>query len=361
MPANPSLPPFDALRARVEMRMSEVLADTADAVAPAGVAGTEVIEVLEASSKGGKRLRALLTMASFGANGGADDDRAAVSVAAALEWFQTAALIHDDVLDGSDTRRGEPAAHRRFATLHAHLGEDAAGELGRAAGVLAGDIALMTAHRALDSALVVLPDPGRTASLFASMEELVTAGQYLDMRIAAAPLESVGEQRADILATMRCKTASYSAEHPLALGAALAGAEASRIDAMRSIGVPLGIAFQLRDDVLGLVGSPAVTGKPAGDDVREGKRTLLVWHAWTHGTQSHRTAIAGALGRRDATPGEIGRAVDAIVDAGGLDAAEWEIAALTGPALAALEGLGLQDPGVTALRDLCTRLVTRSS
>ncbi len=110
------------------------------------------------------------------------------------------------------------------------------------------------------------------------MASLCTAGQYLDIRLAAQPLSALatGRHAADIVATMRAKTASYTAEGPLALGAALAGAQRQTVDAWAAVGVPLGIAFQLRDDVLGAVGSPESTGKPAGDDVREGKRTLIL-------------------------------------------------------------------------------------
>ncbi|MDN4472700.1 polyprenyl synthetase family protein [Demequina zhanjiangensis] len=349
------------MRARIDARILTTLDETAQAISPAGIAGTEMVEVLRASARGGKRLRALLTVGSHAANGGRYEDEA-VTVAAALEWFQTAALIHDDVLDGSDLRRGEPAAHRRFESLYSDVGaEHSAEELGRAAGILAGDVALMISHRALDSAIADLPARREVASLFASMAELVTAGQYLDMRIASAPLSALEGQRDDIMATMRSKTASYSAEGPLALGAAVAGADSSRIESMRHIGVPLGVAFQLRDDVLGLVGSPETTGKPAGDDIREGKRTILLWHAWTHGSHAHRAAIGAALGDRQAPQSQIDAAVEAVIDAGGVDAAEEEIALLVEPALVELDTLDLAPEGAAVLRDLAVRLTSRSA
>ncbi len=360
MPAPIDLSPT-AVKDRVDARIRETLDATALALAPAGGAGAEIIDVLGESAHGGKRLRALLTVASHAAHGGAAD-AAAVSVAAALEWFQTAALIHDDVLDESDTRRGRPAAHRRFEAMLGDVAEaGTAPQLGRSAGVLAGDVALMTSHRALDGALVALADPGPVAELFASMAELVTAGQYLDMRLASTPLSDLGGQRESIMATMRCKTASYSAEAPLALGAAVAGADATRVDAMKQVGVPLGVAFQLRDDVLGLIGAPEVTGKPAGDDVREGKRTLLLWHAWTSSSDAQRRAIEAALGHRDADQAEVDDAVTAIVEAGGVAEAEREIESLVGPALAQLDSLELESVGAAVLRDLAQRLTARAS
>lgn len=349
------------MRARIDARILSTLDETAEALAPTRVAGEEMIDVLRGSARGGKRLRALLTVGSHAAHRG-EHEEAAVGVAAALEWFQTAALIHDDVLDGSDMRRGEPAAHRRFEAMYGEIeGEQSAEELGRAAGILAGDVALMVSHRALDASLTHLPSRAEVATLFASMAELVTAGQYLDMRIASAPLSALDGQRDDIMATMRSKTASYSAEGPLALGAAVAGADPACVEAMRRVGIPLGIAFQLRDDVLGLVGSPETTGKPAGDDIREGKRTILLWHAWTHGSAAQRQAISIALGDRHAPQARIDDAVGAIADAGGVTAAEREIALLVEPALGELDSMDLESAAACELRDLAVRLTARSA
>ncbi|PKQ25771.1 MAG: polyprenyl synthetase [Actinobacteria bacterium HGW-Actinobacteria-4] len=355
--------PHDAWKPLVAARIDSTLDATARAIAPVGEAGDDLLDAIRTGSVGGKLLRAMLLLASHEAHGGSNLEPA-IGVAAALELFQTAALIHDDVLDDSDTRRGKPASHRAIAHLHESRGWDgSAQDFGKAGGVLAGDIALMASYRALHEALADVGEAERalTAPLFLDMTDLVTAGQYLDMRIAAQPLAGLERQEDDIRATMRSKTASYSAEFPLALGAALAGANRSAITAIRAVGVPLGIAFQLRDDVLGLVGRPDVTGKPAGDDIREGKRTLVALYAWRAANPAQRDTLAVALGNRRATAAQVAAAVHVMSDTGALDAAEAEIADLAAGALDALHGLNLHQPGASIVAQTFTAATTRSA
>ncbi len=128
---------------------------------------------------------------------------------------------------------------------------------------------------------------------------------------------------------------------------------------MQSAGRDLGIAFQLRDDILGLVGTPETTGKPAGDDIREGKRTALVWHAWRHGGDATRTALASTMGRRDATDAEVAAAVDAVVATGALDATESHIRTLAAAARGSLAARDLDPQGAQILDELITTLVDR--
>ncbi|GMA33951.1 geranylgeranyl pyrophosphate synthase [Demequina litorisediminis] len=320
----------------------------------------EVLTPAMRYAAGGKRLRALLLLASHAAHGGTAAT-AAVPLAAALELFQTAALLHDDVLDGSDTRRGGPAAHREVEALHRTMGwHGDSAAFGAAGAILAGDLTLMACQRAVNRACAAAPRQAVVvADMFSDMADLVTAGQYADMRAAAQPLAALRHQEAQIRAVMRAKTASYSAEFPLALGAAVAGASDDAMSAMRSIGRDLGVAFQLRDDVLGLVGRPEVTGKPAGDDVREGKRTLLAWYAWSHGDGSTREAVALAFGDRDADDEAVASAVEAMVDAGAVEHAEQEIAHLTRAARSGLEAAGLSGIGASTLDTLITQAVDR--
>lgn len=351
-------------RARaIDDRVAATLAATAQAVSPAGAAASELTDQIALSSTGGKRLRAQLIAAAHDAHGGSHPD-AAIGIGAAVELFQTAALLHDDVLDDSDTRRGRPAAHRVLADLHRGqrwLGSS--DDFGAAAGILAGDLTLMTAHRALFEAARSL-DPAAALAvpvLFADMAELVTMGQYLDMRVAAQPLANLGDQESAIRSVMRTKTASYSAEFPLALGAACAGASAESIDAMRDIGVPLGIAFQLRDDVLGLTGAPAQTGKPAGDDIREGKRTMLVWRAWAVTDSSGRDCLRSTLGRRDASEADVAAAVNVIAATDAIDLVEAEITALAAGAARDLDALSLEPHASELLTTLFAAATDRSA
>ncbi|WP_061965541.1 polyprenyl synthetase family protein [Demequina aurantiaca] len=351
-------------RARaVDDRVAATLAKTASATAPAGAAATEITDQITASSSGGKRLRAQLIAAAHDAHRGHQLE-AALGIGAAVEMFQTAALLHDDVLDDSDTRRGRPAAHRILADLHRrHDWLGSADDFGAAAGILAGDLTLMAAHRALFDAVQPLgpKDSATATALFADMAELVTVGQYLDMRVAAQPLATLGDQESAIRDVMRTKTASYSAEFPLALGAACAGASADSITAIRALGVPLGIAFQLRDDVLGLTGSPAVTGKPAGDDIREGKRTMLAWRAWQVTDAAGRACLQATLGRRDANDDEVAEAVAVIAATDALDLVEQEIATLASNAATQLAALELDPHGVELLTSLFNAATDRAA
>lgn len=325
--------------ADVDSAIRTALLETATATAPTGSAAQELLEPLEVVASGGKRLRAQLVLAAHDAHQGTAP-LAAAGIAAAVELFQTAALIHDDVLDAAHTRRGRPTIHRELAHHHAeHEWSGDSQHFGVSGAILAGDLALMASYRALARGVQDLPRPcaDTVSSLYADMADLCTAGQYLDMRLAAEPIDVIADRHDQILAMMRSKTASYTAEFPLALGAASAGASPDAISAMRAIGVPLGIAFQLRDDILGLIGSPEITGKPSGDDVREGKRTLLVAHAWLTGDTAARKAIRAAMGSNAASSQHVQQAVEAIAATGAVDAVELRIAASVAEARAALD------------------------
>ncbi|WP_061962239.1 polyprenyl synthetase family protein [Demequina flava] len=352
---------LNAWRDLTNTAISEALGATEAAVAPVGPPARELLDPFASAAAGGKRLRALLTFASHRAQDG-DDEAQVAQIAAAIELFQTAALLHDDVLDGSDTRRGQPAAHRRIESLHREAGWEGDSEhYGVAGAVLAGDIALMACNRAMSRVTGSHSAGPVLANLFATMAELVTAGQYADMRAAVQPLDSLGDQREQILTVMRTKTASYSAQYPLMLGAAAAGAPSSRLESLSQGGIDLGLAFQLRDDVLGLTGTPEVTGKPAGDDIREGKRTLLLWHAWTHGSGADREALRSVLGDRNASDQHVADAVEVIVGTGAIDSAEEQIRALSQRADRELTRGDLKSDGVTALRALASAVVDRNA
>jgi geranylgeranyl diphosphate synthase type I len=347
-------------RSEVDGAILATLAELAASVKVVGPAGEDLTRAIARVTEGGKRVRSTMLIASHHAHAGSHH-HAAVTLAAALELFHGAALLHDDVLDDSDTRRGAPSAHRAIEALHMERGwQGDASAFGRAGAILAGDLALMASARALHAAASRLPEESRenVTRLFLAMSDLVTAGQYLDMRTATQPLDELPHQEGDIRATMRAKTASYTCEGPLTLGAAVAGASDAQIAAIREIGIPLGIAFQLRDDVLGLVGT-AATGKPSGDDVREGKRTLVLWLAWTRGTEAQRAAIRRALGVRDASPAAVRDAIAAITATGAIDAVELEIATTTARARAALAGLGLVPPYASILDGIAADVAAR--
>lgn len=332
--------------ADVERAIMAVIASTAAAMLPAGDSGRELSQAIVRAGEGGKRLRSSILLASHGANGGGAE-HAVLTLGAAMELFHTAALLHDDVLDDSDTRRGRPSVHRAFASMHhdrALTGDPLA--YGRAGAILAGDVAMLASGRALRAAIGLLPasSADTVATLFQDTLDLVTAGQFLDMNLAARPIDAIPGDEETIRAVMRSKTASYTWEAPLALGAAAAGADVTIVSRLRAVGLLAGIAFQLRDDILGLTGAPAVTGKPVGDDIREGKRTLLVWHTWTTANTAQRVELKRALGNRDASDSEVANAINVVRDVGAFEAVEDEIARTTDVVRERLAGLPLAEP-----------------
>ena len=194
-------------------------------------------------------------------------------MASALELFQAAALIHDDVMDGSDTRRGQPAVHRRFAALHRGnhwLGSSE--DFGVAGAILAGDLCLSWCDEMYAGSGLSPESLAAGRAVFDLMRTELMCGQYLDMLEQVQATTTVDRARHVIL----YKSAKYSVQQPLLLGGTLAGASRELLATYDVYGRALGEAFQLRDDVLGVFGDPATTGKPAGDDLREGKRTVLV-------------------------------------------------------------------------------------
>ncbi|MET7399503.1 polyprenyl synthetase family protein [Dactylosporangium sp. NPDC005572] len=302
---------------------------------------------------GGKRLRPAFAYWGYRGAGGADADEVVAAVAA-LELVQASALIHDDVMDGSETRRGEPAVHRRFAKLHAEAGwrGDAAG-FGTAAAILLGDLCLVWSDEMLHTSGVDPLVVARARPVFDEMRTEVTVGQYLDVQTQATADTST--ERASLVA--RFKSAKYTIEQPLLFGAALAGAPGPLVAAYSSFGLPLGEAFQLRDDVLGVFGDPRVTGKPAGDDLREGKRTYLVAAALE---RPEGRVLGERLGDPALDAAGVAELREVIVRTGALERTEQRIAALTSTALEALAGADVTDEAREVLTGLAQAATQRA-
>jgi geranylgeranyl diphosphate synthase type I len=262
-----------------------------------------------------------------------------IQAAAALELIQACALIHDDIIDRSDTRRGRPSVHRSVEKLHADSGwtGDAA-HFGVSAALLIGDLALAWADDLFVAGLSGLGSPVEAVEAWRAMRTEVLAGQLLDLRITADEAADPQTAAADATIVNRYKTAAYTVERPLHLGAALARARPATVDALRRYGQAIGVAFQLRDDLLGVFGDPAVTGKPAGGDLIEGKRTVLLAMA--------RAALAGSAERlaeldqgigTSLGPAEIDRLTQLVAETGAPQAIEARISALLTEGLAALD------------------------
>jgi geranylgeranyl diphosphate synthase type I len=245
------------LRADVDAAVTAHLGRLAAEVSAISPSAEAIVGEAAGLLAGGKRLRAAFCYWSFRAHGGSPDPLdparvATVRVGAALELFQAAALLHDDVMDNSDTRRGRPTTHRAFAALHARAGWS--GEpvrFGDAAAILLGDLVLLAAQRELSAALAPLPaDVAEAArARFDAMQSEVVVGQYLDVLVQAEPWgEDPASDEERARKVLRAKSASYSVAAPLALGALLAGAGSAAAADIEAAGQPLGEAFQLRDD-----------------------------------------------------------------------------------------------------------------
>ncbi|MFC8866583.1 polyprenyl synthetase family protein [Streptomyces sp. NPDC057148] len=223
--------------------------------------------------RGGKRLRAAFTHCGWRAAGGSGDTTAVLGAGAALELLQACALVHDDVMDGSVQRRGASALHVRLARRHRAAGMHGSAEsFGTSAAVLAGDLALAWADDLLTETALGAPHGRPLYEEWREMRTEMVAGQYHDLHAQAARSSGVE----DALAIATLKSALYTVARPLALGASLAGADEHVLDALRAAGRCAGLAFQLRDDLLGAFGDPALTGKPADDDLRSRKLTYLL-------------------------------------------------------------------------------------
>ncbi|NIZ92918.1 polyprenyl synthetase family protein [Kineosporiaceae bacterium B12] len=321
-----------------------------------------MLDAIATLLSGGKRLRPSFCYWGYLGAGGSDEDDI-VQAAAALELFQAAALMHDDVMDDSDTRRGQPAAHRRFEAMHAQAGWAGSGSrFGLAGAVLAGDLCLSWSDELFARAGFAPEALLRGRTVFNTMRTQLMGGQYLDMleQASCAQQGAAGAvERARRV--VRFKSAKYSIEHPLLLGARLAGADEGLVADYSTFGLALGEAFQLRDDVLGVFGDPGETGKPAGDDLREGKRTVLMAYAVASATSEQAEVVERLLGDPDLDTAGVEQLREVLVDTGALAGVEALIAEQVDVACETLDAAALTEPARAALHELVVAATTRRS
>ncbi|MBW4721639.1 polyprenyl synthetase family protein [Saccharothrix obliqua] len=305
---------------------------------------------------GGKRIRPTFAWWGWRAAGGdpgGDLAGPVLTAVSSLELIQACALIHDDLMDASETRRGMPTVHIRFGKKHRDegwLGE--AERFGLAAAVLIGDVALAWADDMLFAAGLPKDALQRLSLPWRDMRTEMLAGQYLDVLTQAR-----GDSSPDAaLRIDRLKTAAYTVERPLHMGAAIGDAPPELVAGLRAFGTDIGVAFQLRDDLLGVFGDPAVTGKPAGDDLREGKRTLLVALGVEYGAD----VLHDALGRPDLDVDTVDEIRARLVEVGAVDAVERRIAELTQSALTALARAPIAEPAGERLAELAISATKRT-
>lgn len=347
----------DAFRARIRAVLDDFLDQQTTRLAPLGDDAARLLAEARTCVSGGKRFRAAFCYWGYRAiQPEVADEDALVRACAALELLHASALVHDDLMDSSDTRRGRPATHRAFEAEHRQTGWTGDPvQYGAAAAILLGDLLLgwagdMLRHCGLPRAQV---DAG--LSVFEICRTEVIAGQFLDVSVQAR----AHADRDTAMTVLRYKSAKYSIERPLEIGAALAGATAEQRRELSRFGLPLGEAFQLRDDLLGVFGDPAVTGKPAGDDLVEGKRTVLVALALDAAATDDAERLDTSLGSPldQATVADLCR----IIDASGAHAqVEQVIGSLADTALAALDRAGIDEHARSVLTQLASAATQRT-
>ncbi len=343
-------PSLSVIARRVETRIDEVLRAEesrwsefdSDLVSP-------VAEIRRLIVAGGKRLRPAFCFWGHEGAGGIDEQRA-IDAGAALELLHAFALFHDDVMDGSTSRRGEPVTHMVFADEHRAAGSSGeARRYGEGIAILVGDLAFVYSDRLLDGA------SDRARSIWHELRIELNVGQILDL-VGSARHE---RRRHKAERICRYKSGKYTIERPLHLGAAIAAPEsmATLVPALSSYGLPLGDAFQMRDDVMGVFGDPAVTGKPVGDDLREGKPTPLLAIAVERADPSQR-AVLDRVGRSELDDRDVAAVQDVIVACGALTEMESIITRLASEAVMALDAFDLAGSArseLVALAEYVTR------
>jgi geranylgeranyl diphosphate synthase type I len=326
-------------------------------LAPIGADLVPFLDAVQAYVSGGKRLRAAFCWWGWRAAGGDPADERVLHAAAALEWLQGCALAHDDVVDDSDTRRGAPALHRALSTLHSRQGwRGDADAFGAGTTILLGDLMLSWADEMFRTSGLPPGTVAAAAPYLDACKSEVVAGQLLDLLEQAR----AGGTVEGAMRVVRYKAAKYTVERPLHLGAALAGAGTDLLAGLSAFGLPVGEAFQLRDDVLGVFGEPSVTGKPAGDDLREGKRTVLLARALEKADGPGRSLLDRLVGVSALKEDDVVRLRAVITESGALQSVEQQIADLSAQARLALDlAPVLDEEARAALSDLAARSIDR--
>lgn len=346
----------------IEPRIGTLVRDLTDAPDTGEVAAAlrpvmdDVIQQAVTSSQGGKRLRALLSLDAFDVlteQHHVDSSRnAMIDLACAIEVFQTAALVHDDIIDESDLRRGKPSAHRalEYAVHNASIG--------RGLGLMLGDILATACIEIARRAAKQLSNSDAIIESFLTMQREVEIGQVLDLGVEMTPLSNPQALVQASLNVFRWKTASYTTIAPLLFALMAAGVDPQ--DARRealAVGEPLGLAFQLADDLLDVIGSSRNTGKPVGGDIREGKRTVLLADALNAASVSDRDELRAMFEAEHRDEAQVDRAIALFERTGAIDRSRTRISTLWSQSRQAIEQWHLGEDGRQRLIEACARFI----
>ncbi len=306
---------LDALREKLDRELAAWLASKRQAAAGWREMSELIDGVGQLTTQGGKRLRPALVYYTYRACGGPSDQEV-LPLALACELIHTYLLIHDDIMDHAEVRRGQPAAHVRFRQAHQQRGfHGDPQDFGRSVAILLGDLAHTWAVELFTGLDLDGERRRRLARCFSAMSEEVIGGQYLELLLAQrrgalslqAPDASAAGREEELLRVLRLKSGCYTAERPIQLGALLTGAPDEVVAGLSRYGAAIGEAFQLQDDLLGMFGDARTVGKPVGEDLREGKFTFLIHHALAAATPEQRQALDAALGNPGLEVAEVTR------------------------------------------------------
>jgi geranylgeranyl diphosphate synthase type I len=333
------------LAARVDVRLDEFLAAERDRWASFdNELAHPIDEIRRLVLSGGKRLRPAFCHWGYVGAGGGDNDQIDIDAGAAFELMHAFALFHDDVMDDAASRRGQPTTHTVAAEQHAE--NDWAGEsrrYGEGVAILVGDLAFVYADQLLEEASI------EASRIWNELRVELNIGQYLDI------LGGVSRTRDVVKSERICryKSGKYTIERPLHLGAVLAAPERADelLPHLSNYGLPLGDAFQMRDDVMGAFGDEAVTGKPVGGDLIEGKPTPLLARATRRADDAQRQVLE-LVGDPDLDGDTIAKIQQVMIDTGGLDELEAHISALTEAAVTSLDAAPITQVAKTELTSL---------
>ncbi|MFD6879981.1 MULTISPECIES: polyprenyl synthetase family protein [unclassified Streptomyces] len=343
------------VRRRIDACLAAFL-DRKAGEAAAGGLPREVVEALRGLlAAGGKRVRPLLCVVGWHAAGGWSGEESAVAAAASLEMFHAAALIHDDIMDDSATRRGKPTVHRALTDYH--CGHRDAGRLGVHAAILMGDLALSWSAELLHTAGL---EPSRLLAALPVVDAMrgeIIYGQYLDVVATGHPSGDVE----GALEIVRLKTARYTVQRPLQLGAVLAGAGTATLEALTAYAMPVGESFQLRDDLLGVFGDPRRSGKSCLEDLRAGKHTVLLAVALTRAGDSERRELLSLVGHAGLDENGATRVRALLETTGARDIVEDLIALRRRQALDALDKAAFPARADAALRHITDNATHRTA
>jgi geranylgeranyl diphosphate synthase type I len=354
----------DGFRSSVQTTLDDFLAAQRALLAPLGDDASRLLEQARVSVSGGKRFRAAFCHWGYRAFAPVvspgdtvpDEESALVRACSSLELLHASALVHDDYMDASDTRRGRPASHKVLEAQHREAAWRGSPEqYGAAGAILLGDLLQAWADEMLRGSGFPVDRTLAALGLFDITRSEVIAGQFLDVSVQARGHADVETA----MTVLRYKSAKYSIERPLHIGAALAGAGELELDALSAFGLPLGEAFQLRDDLLGVYGDPATTGKPAGDDLVEGKRTVLVALALSGAGEADAELLDASLGR-PLGGAEVDQLRAIITDSGAAARVEELITELADRAVEALEAAPIDAYAREVLRGLAEAATQRT-